>query len=93
MRVLQHISDGWVNQWAIEFVEPSDTAFDSLLDSSFGDSSMERKYYPRSATFSKSFEDFARNFVITDDQKEDQRKRAWEEVSSLLPSTTTSVCQ
>jgi len=82
-RSLQNISGDWINTWAVEFVEPSDIAVDSLLDSSSGGpsiSSIYTKYYPSSAAFSKSFEDFAQNFVITDDQKEDQCERAREEL-------------
>ena len=56
------VSEEWINKWAVDFVEKPDTAT-SLQNSQSGGQSETRYFYPSSAAFSSSFEDFAKSLV------------------------------
>ena len=89
-RGLKHVSEEWINKWAVDFVESPDTVTESLQNSQSGDATVARNFYPSSAAFSNSFEDFAKSLVITDDSNEDQCRIAREGVS-LSTVRVTSV--
>jgi hypothetical protein len=66
-------SEGWNQNWTIDFLE----AFDgSILSGS--DSGSDQRCYTLNEGFSPSFEDFARGLVINDESDEDQCRKARE---------------